>query len=337
MRVMELPAWGIENLRPADAAVGNPGSREVVVRFEAASVNYRDYQIVAGEFAPGQELPIIPLSDGCGAVVEAGAEVTRVQVGDRVTPLFFPRWISGEALGDERSVSSGLEAPGVLREFGVYHEDAVARVADHLTPAEAACFPCAGLTAWNALVRVADVQPGGAVLILGTGGVAIIGLQLAKALGATAIVTSSSEAKLERAREAGADHVINYCATPDWGEAARELTDGRGVDAVIEIGGTATLPQSLRAIRRGGHIAVVGYLAGAGIELTVFDLIMTNANIHGMSVGNRDDYEAMMSFVSRHGIRPVIHRVYEFEASGAALGDIARCEHFGKLALTIAG
>lgn len=335
MKQMELPAFGIDNLRVVEVPEPEPGPGDVLVRFGAASINSRDVQIATGEFSPDQPLPIVPLSDGAGEVVALGAGVSRFAVGDRVAPVFFPDWLSGEALRSERAVSSGLEVPGVLREFGVYGEHALARVAAHLTDAEAACFPCAGLTAWSCLHDLAGIEAGNSVLVQGTGGVALFGLQLAKAMGAEVIVTSSSDAKLERARELGADHCINYRTTSEWGAAAKEFSGGDGVHAVIEIGGTGTLKQSFAALRRGGHIGIVGYLAGIDLGLNVFDLILTNAHMHGVSVGNRDSFEAMMAFVGEHELRPVIASSYEFDDAGVALQAIASGEHFGKLVVKI--
>jgi NADPH:quinone reductase-like Zn-dependent oxidoreductase len=335
MRVMELGKFGIENLRMVEADVPRPGAGEVLVRFGGASINYRDYQIVTGEFSPSQPLPIVPCSDGAGEVVETGDAVTRFSKGDRVAPLFFPNWMSGDAIGDVRAVSSGLEAPGVLREFGVYSQDAVAKVAPHLTDEEAACFPCAGLTAWTCVVSLADIQSGDTVLVQGTGGVALFALQFARLLGAKVICTSGSDDKLQRAKSLGADHCINYVSTPAWGETARELTGGRGVDAVVEIGGTGTLKQSIAAIRRGGHIGIVGYLAGIDLGLNVFDLIERNAHLHGVSVGNAEGFARMMNFVSEHGLQPVIGKSYPFEDAGAAMRDISKGEHFGKLTVKV--
>jgi NADPH:quinone reductase-like Zn-dependent oxidoreductase len=261
--------------------------------------------------------------------------VTRLNPGDRVSPLFFPNWLSGDAHGDVRSISSGLEAPGVLREFGVYDQDQLIRVAAHLTDEEASCFPCAGLTAWTCVVSLADTQAGDTVLVQGTGGVALFALQFAKALGASVIMTSGSDAKLERAKALGVDHCINYHDTPDWGDVARDLTGGRGVDSVVEIGGTGTLPQSIAALRRGGHINIVGYLAGIDVGLTVFHLIERNAHLHGVSVGNAEGFAEMMNFVSEHGFVPVIDRSYAFEDSARALTDIVSGDHFGKLVIRI--
>ncbi len=335
MKALELAEFGLDNLREVTLDDPEPGKRQVLVKFQAASVNYRDFMIAEGMFAPAEDLPVIPLSDGAGEVVTVGQDVSNLQVGDMVTPLFFPRWLSGDALGDERSVSTGLEAPGCLREFGVFDESAVVKVPDHLSAEQAACFPCAGLTAWSALVTTSGTSSGDVVLVLGTGGVSIFALQFAKALGATVIVTSSSDEKLAHAQELGADHVINYRTTPEWGPAVKALTDGRGVDVVVEVGGTGTLSQSFKAIRRGGHIPVIGALTGAQMDLAVYELIMTNAHLHGIGVGNRAGYEEMMSFVDKHRISPVIHRTYPFDDAATAMQDISKGEHIGKLVVRI--
>ena len=335
MKALEIAEFGIANMRQVTLEDPEPAVGQVLVKFAAASVNYRDFMIAEGMFAPPEDLPIIPLSDGAGEIVSVGPGVSGLQVGDTVTPLFFPRWLSGDALGDERSVSTGLEAPGCLREFGAFDESAVVRVPDFLSAEDAACFPCAGLTAWSALVTTSGTSSGDVVVVLGTGGVSIFALQFAKALGATVIVTSSSDEKLAHAKELGADHGINYQATPEWGVAVKELTDGRGADVVVEVGGTATLPQSFKAVRRSGHIPVIGALAGAQMDVAVYELIMTNAHLHGIGVGNRDGYEAMMRFVDEHRVSPVIHKSYAFDEAATAMQDISKGEHFGKLVVRI--
>lgn len=335
MRVVDLPEWGIDKLRLTDAEKPEPSEGQVLVRLGAASVNYRDYQIVAGQFAPGQALPIIPISDGAGIVESVAADVTGITAGDRVAPLFFPDWMTGEALGAERAISSGLEAPGVLREYGVYDASAVIKVAPHLSDEEASCYPCAGLTAWNCLTTCSGVRPGDTVLVQGTGGVALMALQFANAMGANVIITSSSDERLQRALALGADYGINYSDTPEWGVAAKKLTDDVGVDAVIEIGGEGTMEQSIASIRRGGDINIIGYLAGSGLGLSVFHFIERNAHMHGLSVGNREQFEAMMDFVGKHRLHPVIGASYELEQAGQALTDIAAGGHFGKLVIRI--
>lgn len=335
MKAYELAEFGIDHIRQITLDEPQPGRGQVLVKLNAAAINYRDFMICAGQFAPPDDLPIIPLSDGAGEVVAVGDAVTGLRVGDRVSPLFFPRWASGDALGDERAVSTGLEADGCLREYGVFDEHCVVKNPAALTDEQAACFPCAGLTAWSALVTASGLQEGDTVLVLGTGGVSIFALQFAKAFGARVIVTSSSNRKLDRARSLGADEVINYVDIPEWGLAARELTGGQGVDVVVEIGGTQTLGQSFKAVRRGGHIPVIGALAGAKIDVLVYDLIMTNAHVHGISVGNRSDCETMLHFAEEHRITPVIDRNYAFDEAADAIRDIDKGEHFGKLTVTI--
>ena len=335
MKAYELTEFGIDRVRQVTMDDPHPGPGQVLVKLNAASINYRDFMICAGRFGSPNDLPIVPLSDGAGEVVAVGEGVASLGIGDHVAPLFFPCWISGDALGDERAVSTGLEADGCLREFGVFDEQSVVKSAAHLTDEQAACFPCAGLTAWSALVTTSKVQPDDTVLVLGTGGVSIFALQFAKALGARVIVTSASDAKLENARTLGADEVINYRDTPEWGLAAKDLTGGRGVDVVIEVGGTETLGQSFAAVRRGGHIPIIGALAGAKMDILVYDLIGTNAHVHGISVGNRSSCEDMMRFVDKHRITPVIHRNYAFDDAVDALHAIDRGEHVGKLTVKI--
>lgn len=336
---LELAEFGIDNLRTINleepALEHGPAAGQVLIKFKAASINYRDYMIAEGMFAPQDDLPIIPLSDGAGEVISIGEGVTRVAPGDLVCPTFFPKWISGDALGDERALSTGLEAPGCLREYGCFEEQEVVKMAAHLTAEQAACFPCAGLTAWSALVTTSHIKAGDTVVLLGTGGVSIFALQFAKALGATVIITSSSDEKLAHAKELGADHLINYKTTPEWGEAVKALTGGIGADIVVEVGGTETLAQSFKAIRRGGHIPIVGALAGAQMDILVYELILTNAHLHGIGVGNRDGFEAMISLVEEHNIVPVIHKSYSFDEVGKALREIDMGKHFGKLTVTL--
>jgi NADPH:quinone reductase-like Zn-dependent oxidoreductase len=334
MKAIQLSAFGLDKLEQVELQQPNPGPGEVLVRMGAASVNPRDYQIVVGQFTPNVAFPLIPLSDGAGEVVAAGEGVSRVAEGDLVTPLFFPDWITGEALGDERKRSSGLEVPGTLREYAIYPESAVARAASHLSAEEAACYPCAGITAWTSLVSRSGISAGDWVLVQGTGGVAMMGLQLAKALGASVIALSSSDQRLEQARDLGADHTINYQTHPDWGPMAFEVA-GHGVDAVLETGGAGTLENSLAAIRHGGHINIIGYMTGIEMGITVFPLIVKSANFHGIGTGHRDDYEAMMSFVQQHGIKPPISGRYAMADAGRALQDLADGGHFGKLVVTI--
>lgn len=334
MQAIHLSNFGSKNLSLTEHVVTAPADYEVVVRLEAASLNPRDSQIIAGHFTPNVAFPLVPLSDGAGTVTQVGSAVSRFKVGDRVTSLFFPHWHSGEATAGERAISTGLEAPGVAREIGVFHEQSLSAFPQHLSAAEAACYPCAGLTAWVALFDKSDVAEGSWVLIQGTGGVATMGLQLAKAAGAKVIVISSSDDKLNKARALGADHLINYVDTPDWGQRAFELS-GHGVDAVLEIGGNATLENSLHAIRHGGHINIIGYMAGIDMGITVFPLIIKNANFHGIGTGNRDSYERLMDFVDAHQIHPVIHARYPLAELRHALHTLDTESPFGKIVVEI--
>lgn len=334
MKALHLTNFGANNLSLVEQVATEPSAQEVVVRLEAASLNPRDSQIIAGHFTPNVEFPLVPLSDGAGIVTKVGAAVTRFKVGDRVTPLFFPHWHSGEATAGERAISTGLEAPGVAREMGVFHEQSLSAFPQHLSAAEAACYPCAGITAWVALFDKSQIGEGSWVLIQGTGGVATMGLQLAKAAGAKVIVISSSDDKLSKAQALGADHLINYVDTPDWGLRAFELS-GHGVDAVLEIGGTATLENSLHAIRHGGHINIIGYMAGIEMGITVFPLIIKNANFHGIGTGNRDSYERLMDFVDAHQIHPVIHARFPLAELQQALHTLDTESPFGKVVVEI--
>ncbi len=332
MRAWELNKFGLDNLTLVEREKPTIGPTEVLVQLHAASINPRDQQIVSGHFSQDVNFPLIPLSDGAGTVVEVGNQVSRVAVGDRVTPLFFPNWMDGDAHSGERSISGGLETHGVLRDFGVYSQDAVVAIAEHLSFAEAACLPCAGLTAWTSLVPIANITSANSVLIQGTGGVAIAALQFAKAIGATVIILSSSDKKLARAKRLGADHCINYIDIPNWGEKVFQLA-GQGVDLVLEIGGTGTMENSLAAIRNGGHIAIIGYMAGADMGISVFPLIIKCAHLHGIATGNRENYAAMMNFIEEHSIQPEIGTRYAFKDANKALADLVQGTHFGKLVI----
>ena len=336
MRHVQLKEPGMENLVLAEVEQPQPGPGEVLVRVHAASINYRDFLIASGLYgSPRMTLPLVPLSDGAGEVIEVGDGVTQVQAGDRVTSLFWQDWPDGFATTANRSTSAGCEAPGMLTEYALLPESAVARFPGSLSYDEAATLPCAGLTAWSSLTTHARVKPGETVLLMGTGGVSLFGLQFAKALGATTIITSSSNEKLHRAQELGADHVINYQETPEWGAKAFELADG-GVDAVIEIGGAETLQQSLAAVGVSGRIAYVGTLTGMNANLNLLELLGKNLQIHGLTVGNRTEHEKMIGFIDEHRLNPVIDRRFDLEQSPQAIANIAAGQHFGKLVVTLA-
>jgi NADPH:quinone reductase-like Zn-dependent oxidoreductase len=341
MRTVEVRgAFGLDNLalveRPTPAPTLEPG--QVLLRMRAASLNYRDLLTVQGKYNPKQKLPLIPCSDGVGEVVEVGEGVTRVRPGDRVCPIFAQRWISGEPTREKVRSTLGGPLDGTLAELMVLDQEGMVHVPEHLTDEEAAALPCAAVTAWNALAA-AGIKAGDTVLVQGTGGVSIFALQLGTLLGARVIVTSSSGEKLDRARDLGAWEGINYRETPEWGVRARQLAGGEGVDLVVEVGGAGTLDQSLRAVRFGGSVSLVGNLAGTDAQVRLTMIFMQRIRVHGILVGDRESFEAMNRAIAVHGLRPVIDRVFPLEESRAAFDQafdpIAAGGHFGKVCVRI--
>ena len=335
MKAYELSQFGVDNLKLVARDAPEPGPGEVLVRMHAASINYRDFMIAQGMYNPNLKLPFIPLSDGAGEVEAIGEGVTRLKVGDRVTSLFWPYWDGGPSTWEARSASRGCDLPGVLSELAVFGEGAVCKFPDSLSFDQAATLPCAALTAWTAMTTKAGTTADSTVLIQGTGGVSIFALQFSKALGATTVVISSSDAKLERAKALGADHTINYAESPDWGNKVLEVTEQHGADTIVEIGGAGTMQQSLTAVALNGHIALIGALTGLTHELNLMAILGKNVNIHGGTVGNREDYEKMLALIEQHAIEPVIDKIYPFDDAASALADIANGEHFGKLNIGI--
>ncbi len=336
MRVVEIrDQFGLDHLVVGERLDPQPGPGEVVVRLRAASLNYRDLLMVRGHYNPRQPLPLIPGSDGAGVVEAIGPGVDRVAVGDRVCPIFAQRWTGGEPT--TRRLRSTLGGPlnGTFAERIVTHQAGLVHTPAHLSDLEAACLPCAAVTAYNALVTEGGLTAGQTVLLQGTGGVSIFALQIAQALGARAIVTSSQDEKLERARQLGGWHTIHYRREPRWGERVMELTGGRGVDLVVEVGGAETLAQSLKAVRLGGRIAIIGVLSGVRTELALTSILMRRVRLQGILVGNRDSFEALNRLLEVHQIRPVIDRTYPLAEARAALDRMAGGSHFGKIALSI--
>jgi NADPH:quinone reductase-like Zn-dependent oxidoreductase len=333
MRALQLiDGLGLDNLKVMDLPDPEPGPGEVLVRIRAASLNYRDLLMINGVYGPTTPLPLTPFSDGCGIVEAVGPGVTRVAVGDRVATMFFQSWLSGKPTPVGLRSALGLPIPGVGRELAVFHEDGLSKVPDFLTDHQVATLPCAALTAWRALFEDARLQPGDVVLILGTGGVSIFGLQFAKAAGYRVILTSSSDAKLERAGALGADHVINYRATPEWGAAARAAAGPGGVDFIMGVGG-ATITEGLKCIALMGHIAIIGVLGGATEPLAFPAMIGTGARLQGVMVGSRAMFEAMCRAMEAQHIAPVVDKVFPFTEARAALEAMAAGEHFGKIVL----
>jgi NADPH:quinone reductase-like Zn-dependent oxidoreductase len=299
----------------------------------AAAVNYRDLVTVLNK-SPFGKLPQVPFSDGAGEILSVGAGVTRFKIGDRVCPNFFPGWTDGPPTALNRAGALGsAAAPGILRDILVVGEEAVSLAPDNLSWTEAATLPCAGLTAWRALVVEGQLKAGDTVLVQGTGGVSIFALQFAKMLGATVIATSSSDEKLERVRKLGADHTINYKTTPEWGKEALELTSGRGVDHVVEVGGAGTINQSIMAAAVGANILIIGVLGGRSQELLMPAIFGKNLRLIGISVGSRAHFEQMTAAIAAAGMKPVVNQCYPFAEVPAALECMAASQHFGKICI----
>jgi NADPH:quinone reductase-like Zn-dependent oxidoreductase len=334
MRVYQLPqATGIDDLVEVDLPTPKPGPRQVLVKVAACSLNYRDLAIALGTYRMPIKPSLVPLSDGAGEVVEVGVGVTRVKVGDRVASCFFQRWIGGPPEADTHASALGGGLDGMLADYAVLEEHGVVKLPSHLSFEEGATLPCAAVTAWHALAEHARVVAGQTVLVQGTGGVSIFALQLARLMGAQVIVTSSSEQKLARAKELGATHGVNYKTTPEWDKAVVEASGG-GVDHVVEVGGPGTLAQSLRAIRIGGKITLIGVLSGAA-EINPMLIFARRANLQGISVGSMQMFEAMNRAISVSGLKPIIDKVFSFDDAPAAYRHLQSAQHFGKIVIRV--
>ena len=333
MKVVELrSSFGLDSLTVADRPEPKPGHGQVLVKMKAFSLNYRDLLMVKGLYNPKLKLPFVPLSDGVGDVVAVGENVTRIKVGARVAGTFFSKWIAGDLTEAGAKTALGGGAEGVLAEYVALDAEGVTPVPEHLTDEEAATLPCAALTAWNALVTQGKLKAGESVLIQGTGGVSLFAFQFAKMHGARVIATSSSDAKLARVHSLGASDGINYKTTPDWEEKARTLT-GQGVDHIVEVGGAGTLGKSLRAIRIGGQISLIGVLTGAANQVNPMPILMKHVRVQGIFVGSREMFEAMNKAIALHQLRPIVDRVFPFGDIRPALQYLESGAHFGKVCL----
>ncbi len=334
MRAYEINEFGIENLSITERKMPVAQANEVVVKFHAASLNYRDLLMVNGLYDPNLNTPLVPFSDGAGEVVEVGPEVTKWNIGDRVMPAFMQGWIDGDVDYRKAKTALGGDLDGCLREFGAFQESGLVRIPGQLTYEEAATLPCAAVTAWNALKVSGQISAGDRVLLLGTGGVSIFGLQFAKNMGAETIITSSSDEKLELAATLGAAHTINYKTNPDWEDEVIEITGKRGVDHILEVGGAGTLQKSIKCARVGGHIAVIGILAGKG-EFDLISVLMKAVRLQGIFVGSRVMFEDMTELMRNEYIKPVVSKVFEFEDVRDALSYMESGAHFGKIVVRI--
>jgi NADPH:quinone reductase-like Zn-dependent oxidoreductase len=312
-----------------------PGPSEILMRVRASALNYRDLMVLRGGGRGPTRPGVIPLSDGAGEVAAVGERVTRVKVGDRIAGCFHPRWFGGPIRPEYLTDRLGANLDGMLAQYAVLSEEALVRVPAHLSFEEAATLPCAAVTAWVALTGHRRVISGDTVLTMGSGGVSVFALQFARLLGARVIATTSTAEKAERLKGLGASAVINYTETPGWDAQARELTDGRGVDCVVEIGGPGTIAMSLKALAVGGHLSLIGASltpSEAGLD----PLLLTGRGITlgSISVGSRTDFEAMNRAIAMHGLRPTIDRIFAFADAKAAYRHFAGRGHFGKLVIS---
>lgn len=329
-------AFGLDHLTRGVHPVTEPGPGQVELAVRAVSLNYRDLLMVTGRYDPRQALPLVPCSDAVATVRAVGDGVRRVAVGDRVCPIFAQRWLAGTPDRAARRSTLGGPLHGTLRSRMVVDAEAVVRVPEHLTDAEAATLPCAGVTAWRALVTEGRIRAGDRVLTLGTGGVSLFALQIARMHGARVVITSSQDAKLERARALGAEVGLNYATDPSWGKAAAEALGEGGVDLVVEVGGADTLAQSLRAVRTGGTIALIGVLSGTKTSLQLTRVLMRGIRVQGVFVGDREDLQALCRALAAHPeVRPAVDRVFGFDAVPQAFEHLAAGRHMGKVVVAV--
>jgi NADPH:quinone reductase-like Zn-dependent oxidoreductase len=327
---------GFEALVAGELPEPLPGPGQVLVRVHAVSLNYRDLLVVKGLSRWKSPAGRIPVSDGAGEVVAIGSEVSRIKVGDRVAGIFQQDWLSGEATPDKVQAPLGSHAlDGMLVQYRALSQQGVVRIPDHLSYEEAATLPIAAVTAWNALFHTNKLKRGETVVIQGTGGVSVFALQFASLLKARAIVTSSSDDKLFRARRLGAWETINYRTTPEWHKRVLDLTDGRGTDHVVDVGGADNLNQSLEAVRLGGTVSLVGFLSGLQARINTAAIVSRNVRVLGIQVGSRDLFDEMNCAMASASLRPVVDRLFPFEQARDALRFLDRGAHFGKVCISL--
>ncbi|WP_374583634.1 NAD(P)-dependent alcohol dehydrogenase [Pseudoduganella sp.] len=330
------PGAGIDSLQHVQLPQQALQYHEVRVKVRAVALNYRDLMVAHGTYPTSGEGAVVPGSDAAGEVMEVGPGVTRFRVGDRVATNFFPEWVEGKVSPEKTAATLGAGGKGVLAEELVIHEDGLSAVPAHLSYEEAATLTCAGVTAWNALFVEGGVKAGDTVLLLGTGGVSVWALQLARAAGVRTIVTSSSDTKLERARALGADVLVNYRKNSEWQEEVLRATGGKGVDLVLEVGGQGTLARSIAAVAMGGKVAVIGGLGGGfetGIQL--LGLVVGGKNMSGIYVGSRAMQEDLSRLVAQRNIKPVVDSVFDIHKAREAYQHLASGNHFGKVVISV--
>jgi NADPH:quinone reductase-like Zn-dependent oxidoreductase len=334
-QALTLTAFGLDNLTLTSADIPAPGPHEVLVDLHAASLNYRDLMVALGTYNPKLVMPRILGSDAAGIVTAVGSSVTRFEPGDRVATLFFQDWLDGEFSAATGKSALGGPIDGTFTTTRLFHEDGLIHTPAYLSHEEAATLPCAALTAWNALVEKGRVTAGQTVLVLGTGGVSLFALQIAKLHGARVIVTSSSDEKLQRARALGADATINYRTTPDWDNEVFNLTDKLGVHHVVEVGGAGTLPRSLKAVRPSGHVHLIGVLSDPGAGVDVRPILGKSIYLNGVYVGSRAMFTRMNAAFEQAKLKPIIDRTFPLTAARAAFEHMQSGSHFGKIVLSL--
>jgi NADPH:quinone reductase-like Zn-dependent oxidoreductase len=337
MKAYEINEFGIDNLTLTDREEPKPEANEVKVKLHATSLNYRDLMMIKGAYNPRLKTPLVPFSDGAGEVVEIGEAVTKFKIGDRVMPIFMQGWIDGAIDFQKGRTALGGDLDGCLREFATFDENGLVCIPDHFSFEEAATMPCAAVTAFHALFESGGMKSDDSILLQGTGGVSTFALQFAAALGTRIIITSSSDEKLERAKELGATDLINYKKREDWDTSVLELTEKRGVDHIVEVGGAGTIAKSLRAVKVGGHIAVIGALSGAAEGgINPVNVLMKSVRLQGIYVGSQQMFEDLNRMLSQYiHIKPVIDKTFEFGEVKDALKYMEAGAHFGKIVLKI--
>jgi NADPH:quinone reductase-like Zn-dependent oxidoreductase len=332
---LTLRAFGLDHLALSPVEVPKPGPNDVLVELHAASLNYRDLMVALGTYNPKLEVPRVLGSDAAGVVTAVGSAVTRFKTGDRVTSLFFQDWTGGEFEPTTGKSALGGPIDGVFTTSRLFDQNGLIHAPSYLSDAEAATLPCAALTAWNALVEKGHLTAGQTVLVLGTGGVSLFALQIAKLHGARVILTSSSDDKLERGRALGADETINYRTTPDWDAVAFDLTHKRGVDHVVEVGGAGTLPRSLKAVRPGGHVHLIGVLSDPGAGVDVRPVLGKSIYLNGVYVGSRAMFQRMNAAFELAKTKPVVDQILPLSEAKAAFEHLQSGSHFGKVVLDL--
>lgn len=333
MFAYELQKFGLDGIIANERAQKPVKDNEITVKIEAVCLNYHDFLTALGLANQRLKLPVIPLSDGAGTIVEVGKDVSEFNVGDKVASLFFPQWHSGKPTREKLASVTGETVDGCMQEFFTAPATQFIKAPSNLTAAQASTLPCAALTAWQSLVVDAGIKSGDTVLVQGTGGVSVFALQFAKLLGAEVIVTSSSDEKLERAKALGADHLINYKTIEKWGKAAVEITSGQGVDLVVEVGGSGTFAQSLRAAKIGGHVSVIGVLSGFSDEISVAQIMGKNLTVKGITVGHKESFAEMNTAIQLHNLQPLISTTLAFDNIKEGFELMQSGKHMGKICL----